>query len=115
MQQKSPFDKTSEFAYSYDMFVSFVLDPGDIETSKAIVSILLKFDFKKVQRACYENLEISESQLSIVKNEIDKVTNYYDTIRIYQFPVNGNFSVTELREKKWKRAVFGIEETLNLY
>lgn len=89
------------------MFVSFVLDPGGIEASKSIVSILLRFNFKKVQRACYENTQVTESQLSLIKQEIDKVTDYYDTIRIYQFPVSGNLVVTELNGKKWKRAVLG--------
>ena len=35
------------------------------------------------------------------------VTDYYDTVRIYQFPIAGNFAITELRHKRWKRCLLG--------
>ena len=89
------------------MFVSVMLDPGGLDSSKAIASVLTRFGFKKVQRACWESMQISQTQLAVLKRELDIATDYYDTIRIYQFPVNGNFAITELRQKKWKKAVFG--------
>lgn len=92
------------------MFVSVVLDPGSIDSAKALANVLVQFNFSKVQRACWENMSITESQLSNLKREIDSVTDYYDTIRIYQFPINSNFAVTELKHKKWRRAVFGSDK-----
>lgn len=88
------------------MFVSVVLDPGGIDSAKAISQILVRFGFKKVQRACWESFRLSETQLSILKRDLDNATDYYDTIRIYQFPLNGNFAITQMKRKKWKKAVF---------
>lgn len=88
------------------MFVSVVLDPGGMDSARTVSEILSRFGFKKVQRACWEIMRISEDSVSALKRELDKATDYYDTLRIYQFPLNGKFAVTELRQKKWKKAVF---------
>ncbi len=92
------------------MFVSVVLDPGGIDSAKAASAVLTRFGFKKLHRACWESMQISEAQLSVLKRELDGATDYYDTLRIYQFPLNGNFAVTELKQKKWKKAVFSGEQ-----
>ena len=55
-------------------------------------------------------MQLNESQLTNLKREIDSVTDYYDTLRIYQFPVNSNFAVTELSHKQWKRSVYGAKQ-----
>jgi len=90
------------------MFVSVVLDPGGMESAKAIANILARFSFKKIQRACWECMNINEAQLVALKREIDGVTDYYDKVRIYQFPINTNFAITELLHKKWRRCVLGV-------
>ncbi|WP_407429427.1 CRISPR-associated protein Cas2 [Treponema sp.] len=92
------------------MFVSVVLDPGGIDSAKAIAAILSRHSFRKIQKACWECTQINEVQLTSLKHEIDSVTDYYDTLRIYQFPVNSNFAVTELRHKQWKRSVYGAKQ-----
>lgn len=92
------------------MFVSVALDPGGIDSAKEIAAILSRYSFKKVQRALWECISLNEAQLGALKREIDSVTDYYDTLRIYQFPVNSNFAITELRHKKWQRAVLGTAE-----
>lgn len=74
-----------------------------MEASKALVSVMTSFGYKKAQRACWENDSVSSAKLADLKKEIDRVTDYYDTVRMYQFPVEGAFVVTELRQKKWKR------------
>lgn len=89
------------------MFVSVVLDPSNVENARAEAAVLTRFGFNKVQRACWETMSLSENQLNLLKRELDSVTDYYDTLRIYQFPVNGNFAITTLNQKKWKKAVFG--------
>ncbi len=85
------------------MFVSVVLDPGGIDSARALVNILTQTGFKKIQRACWEHMSVTEAVLSDLKKEIDRVTDYYDTVRIYQFPINGMFVITELKQKHWKR------------
>lgn len=85
------------------MFVSVVLDPGGIDSARLLVSVLIHAGFKKIQRACWESMSVTEADLTSLKKEIDRVTDYYDTVRIYQFPLNGMFVITELKQKRWKR------------
>lgn len=85
------------------MFVSVMVDPGSVESARAIANILTHFGFNKIQRSCWEHMNFTEADLGEVKKHIDRVTDYYDNIRIYQFPINGMFVITELKDKKWKR------------
>lgn len=87
------------------MFVSVVLDPGGEESARQLAEILLSYGFEKAQRACWESTSVSEQSLSKLKQEMDRVTDYYDAIRLYQFPVEGAMAVTVLSKKKWKRIV----------
>ena len=88
------------------MFVSVVLDPGSIDSAKALMNLLTQMGFTKVQRSCWENMKISTDDLARLKKEIDRITDYYDNIRFYQFPVNNMFVITELKEKKWRKCQF---------
>ncbi len=88
------------------MFVSVVLDPGSPDTARAMVSLLTQMGFKKAQRSCYESMKVSVDDLSKLKREIDRVTDYYDSVRFYQFPVSGMFVITELKEKRWRKCQF---------
>ena len=85
------------------MFVSVVLDPGGIDSARSLVSVLVHSGYKKIQRACCERMNVTETELTELKKEIDRITDYYDTVRIYQFPLNGMFVITELKQKRWKR------------
>ncbi len=88
------------------MFVSVVMDPGSIDTARAMGNILTQMGFTKVQRSCWESMKVSVDDLARLKREIDKVTDFYDSVRFYQFPVNDMFVITELKEKKWKKCQF---------
>ena len=88
------------------MFVSVIIESGGIDSAKALLNILQLSGFKKIQRACWENMNVTEDQLSDLKKDFDRVTDYYDRIRIYQYPVNGMFVITELKQKKWRKAQF---------
>lgn len=85
------------------MFVSVMCDLGSEDSRKAVFGLLPQYGFEKVQRACFESSRISEKQLSGLKRDIDKVTDYYDTIRIYQYPIEGRLAISILKENKWKR------------
>ena len=93
------------------MFVSIIIDPGSIDSAKSLVELLTNSGFKKVQRSCWENPKISEADLSEIKKDIDRVTDYYDVVRIYQFPLKGMFVITELKEKKWRRCQLSAAPT----
>ncbi len=92
------------------MFVSVIVESGSVDSGEAIFSILSQFGFKKVQKFCWENMNFAESSLSSLKKNIDSITDYYDTIRFYQFPINGMFVITELKQKKWRRCQFKSAE-----
>ena len=87
------------------MFVSVVLDPGVEESARQLAEILVTWGFEKVQRACWESATINDSTLAKLKQEIDRVTDYYDSVRLYQFPVEGLMAITVLSKKKWKRVI----------
>jgi CRISPR-associated protein Cas2 len=87
------------------MFVSVVLDPGGQDSAQQLAEILATFGFEKVQRACWESKSMNDQTLSQLKQEMDRVTDYYDSIRIYQYPVDGTLAITVLSKKAWKRIV----------
>ena len=92
------------------MFVSIIVDPGSIDSAKSLVELLTNSGFKKVQRSCWENPKISEADLSEIKKDIDRVTDYYDTVRIYQYPIEGVMAISELTRKKWRKMMMRLAE-----
>ena len=87
------------------MFVSVILDPGGEESAHQLAELLATYGFEKAQRACWESPGISEALLLKLKQDIDRVTDYYDAVRLYQFPVDGLLAITVLSKKKWKRII----------
>lgn len=85
------------------MFVSVIVEPGGLDSAKSLAEILAHKGFTKIQKACWENSRVSDSDLAALKTEIDRVTDYYDKIRLYQFPIDNAFVITELDKKKWRR------------
>ena len=93
------------FILLYSMFVSVVLDPGGVDTARALATILTQYGFNKVQRSCYECTTFVEKNLNLLKKDIDRVTDYYDVVRMYQYPVEGMVAITSLSQKKWQRTM----------
>ncbi len=87
------------------MFVSVILDPSGVDSAKQLTAVLMQYGFTKVQRACWENNALSEKRLQTLKKDIDRVTDYYDVVRLYQYPVQGMMAITELAKKQWKRCL----------
>lgn len=90
------------------MFVSVIIEPGGLDSGKMMVDILSRYGFQKILRSCWESLKLNETDLSSLKKDLDRVTDYYDKIRIYQFPLNGLFVITEMKQKKWRRCCFNV-------
>lgn len=89
--------------YHGAMFVSIVCDLGGEDSRASVYGLLPQYGFEKVQRACFESSRVSDKQLAALKRDIDKVTDYYDTVRIYQYPVDGRLAISTLKENKWRR------------
>ncbi len=87
------------------MFVSVVIDPGGKESAASLAEVLTSNGFERVQRACWESVSINEDDLVSLKQDIDRVTDYYDVVRLYQFPVQDVFAITTLYKKKWRRVL----------
>lgn len=87
------------------MFVSVMCDLGGEDSRAAVYALLPQYGFEKVQRACFESSRASEKLVAALKRDIDKVTDYYDTVRIYQYPMEGQLAISILKENRWKRLV----------
>lgn len=88
------------------MFVSVMIEPSSLDSGKSLVDILTRYGFSKIQRSCWENMKVREDELTNLKKDLDRVTDYYDKLRIYQFPVKGLFVITEMKQKKWRKCQF---------
>ncbi|MCQ2580194.1 MAG: CRISPR-associated endonuclease Cas2 [Treponemataceae bacterium] len=93
------------------MFVSVILDPGSTESAQTLAKLLTFYGYTKKQRSCWEHTSVSEERLLALKKDIDRVTDYYDTLRIYQYPVQGVMAITELNKKKWRKMLMRMSES----
>jgi len=85
------------------MFVSVMIDPGGEESAAHLSELLTFHGFERMQRVCWESVTVNEKQLISLKREIDRVTDYYDVVRIYQYPVEGVLAISTLTKKKWRK------------
>ncbi len=44
-----------------------------------------------------------------MKKELDGLTDSYDSLRIYQYPLEDTLVVSSLKEKKWRKLVLTVE------
>ncbi|MDR1239769.1 MAG: CRISPR-associated protein Cas2 [Treponema sp.] len=87
------------------MFVSIALDPGSEGRARELADLLGQYGFEKIQRGLWESAFVSPDTLIRLKKDLDRATDAFDRIRIFQFPVDGTLALTSLREKKWRRMV----------
>ncbi len=87
------------------MFVSVAVDPGSEERARELADLLGRYGFEKIQRGLWESTTIAQDSIGQLKRDLDRATDSYDRIRIYQFPMDGFFVISGMREKKWRRLV----------
>jgi len=87
------------------MFVSVAVDPGSEERARELADLLGRYGFEKIQRGLWESTSIAQDSIGQLKRDMDRATDSYDRIRIYQFPMDGFFVISGMREKKWRRLV----------
>jgi CRISPR-associated protein Cas2 len=87
------------------MFVSIAVDPGSEGRGKELTDLLLQYGFEKIQRGLFESSIMSEDTLNRAKRDLDRATDAFDKLRIFQFPVDGTLVLTSLKDKKWRRLV----------
>jgi CRISPR-associated protein Cas2 len=87
------------------MFVSVVIDMGNPDGFKEVSDLLLQFGFERKAKSVFESLAVSEVDLVRLKRDIDRRTDFYDSVRMYQFPVEGTLAITVLNENRWRRLI----------
>lgn len=87
------------------MFVSACLDLSGKDHEEKISSLLVQYGFKRVQKHLYEHTGMNETSLKRLKFDLDRSTDSYDVIRMYQFPVDQTLVITTLKDKKWRKLI----------
>ncbi len=91
------------------MFVAVACDLGNEDRVGSVENLLLQYGFRKLQQNLYESAVISEQQLVRLKKELDGLTDSYDSLRFYQYPLEDTLVVSSLKEKKWRKLVLTVE------
>ena len=87
------------------MFVAVVCEFANDDHRKAGHDLLVQYGFHRVLKEAFESTAVSETALTRLKKDLDRVCDSYDSIRLYQYPVEGTFAITVLKEKKWRRLI----------
>lgn len=89
------------------MFVAIACDLGTAEHRESVNRLLLDYGFKKAQEGLYESAAAGQRQLLQLKKELDRLTDSYDSLRLYQFPMEGTLVVSSLQAKRWRKLICG--------
>ncbi|ADK81043.1 CRISPR-associated protein Cas2 [Sediminispirochaeta smaragdinae] len=87
------------------MFVAVTFDLSEIEKKRGIESLLREYGFEKRHEGLWETVKLKERYLARLKRDIDRLTDSYDNVRLYQYPIDGVLVVTGLQNKRWRRIV----------
>ena len=90
------------------MFVGVSCELANDDHRIAVYDLLVQYGFERVMRDVFESTTIRESLLTRLKRDLDKVTDFYDKLRFYQYPMDDTLVVTFLSDKKWKRTIIQI-------
>ena len=93
------------------MFVAIACDLGTADHREAVNRVLLQYGFKKVQEGVYESVTTGQRQLLQLKKELDRLTDSYDSLRFYQFPLEGTLVVSSLQAKRWRKLICSSGES----
>ncbi|MCK5674399.1 MAG: CRISPR-associated protein Cas2 [Spirochaetales bacterium] len=85
------------------MFVSIVCEISNDDHKIAVKHLLIEYGFKQIFEILYESTTIKEKELARLKRDIDRRTDSYDSVRIYQYPLDEVLVITTLRDKRWRR------------
>jgi CRISPR-associated protein Cas2 len=87
------------------MFVAVGCDINNDDNREELDNLLRLYGFKEVVRSLWESVKVKEKDLSRLKRDIDRITDYYDQVRIYQYPLEETLIITMLKQKRWRRTV----------
>jgi CRISPR-associated protein Cas2 len=87
------------------MFVAVALDLGSEDHRAKVISALTEYGFKKLHENLFESLTINDVGLMRLKRELDRLTDSYDSLRFYQYPMDNTLVISVLKEKKWRKII----------
>lgn len=87
------------------MFVALVCGFSDEDHKKDAEQVILQYGFSRVMENLFESSTIGEAYLTRLKHDLDRITDSYDSLRFYQYPVENTLAITSLKEKKWRRLI----------
>lgn len=90
------------------MFVSIICEISNDDHKISVKHLLSEYGFKQIFEILYESTTIKEKELARLKRDIDRRTDSYDSVRIYQYPIENTLVITTLRDKRWRRVVVKV-------
>ena len=90
------------------MFAAVCCDIASADHQQAISVLLGQYGFKKMLKDVYEHISINKLYLKKLKRDIDKLTDSYDIVRIYQYPMDNTLVISSLKSKKWRKLLIKI-------
>ena len=87
------------------MFVAVVCELGGEDTRQDVHALLRQYGFTQVYGALYESVSIKETLLPRLKRDLDRHTDSYDRIRMYQYPLEDTLIITTLQNKRWRKTI----------
>jgi len=87
------------------VFVSIIVEAGSDGRLDELNDLLQQYGFREIQSGLWESTSIMQKYLSRLKRDIDRKTDSYDKVRMYQYPLDGYLAITSLIQKRWKRVL----------
>jgi CRISPR-associated protein Cas2 len=87
------------------MFVAVTGEFATDDHRQAAQDLLAQYGFQRVLKDVWESAAVTESALGRLKRDLDRLTDSYDSLRFYQYPVGDTLAITVLKEKRWRRLV----------
>lgn len=90
---------------NYVVLVTVVSEFAQDDHRIAAHELFRLYGLKEVMANVFESVTITENTLARLKRDVDRVTDYYDTIRFYQYPLEETLVISSLSKKRWRRTL----------
>ena len=99
------FDTPDRYSYTVAVFIAIACEFVSEEHREDVYNLLKQYGFSRAVGEVFESLSLKPELLPRLKRDIDRRTDYYDKVRMYQYPLEGFLVVTSLSEKKWRKTI----------
>ena len=87
------------------MFVAIACEFVSEEHKKEVYVLLKQYGFTRIVGDVFESVSFRPELLPRLKRDIDRRTDYYDKVRLYQYPLEDVLVITALADKKWRKTI----------